>query len=417
MTSRASAAGKITFFVDSLRPGGVQRSTVILANTFVERGQATEIVTCEEGDAFAAERDPRVTVVPLAPASEPVGRLAALRADPLGLWPLARPLLLARRPTRIAPWLPPLAAHLAAAKPQAVIAATPSHNIIAVLARRLAGWRGPVVLTERTAPSEMLRDGGEHWRKRFLPGLMHRLYPEADAIVSISSALGDDLAATAHLPRGLIRAIYNPIVGPDLAGLAAAPVAHAWLAPGQPPVVLGVGRLDVQKDFPTLIRAFARLRSKRPARLIILGATRDPARTAERQRELRELAVGLGVGDDVDLPGWVTNPFAWLAKAALFGLSSRYEGLPAVLVQALACGCPAASTDCPAGPREVLLNGALGPLVPVGDHEALGEAMARVLADPPPRDALLARAADFTVDASADHYLRLLDALGRARGR
>ena len=356
-------------------------------------------------------RDDRVGVVRLAPADEAVGRLAAVRADPLGLWALTRPVLLPHRPTRIAPWLPPLAAHLRARSPRAVIAATPTHNIVALLARRLARWRGIVVLTERTAPSEMLKDGGERWRKRFLPGLMHRLYPEADAVVAISTALGDDLAATARLPRELIRTIHNPVVGRDLVGLAAEPVVHPWLAPGEPPVILGVGRLDVQKDFPTLIRAFARLRSTRPARLVILGATREPARTAERQAELRALAASLGVGEDVDLPGWVENPFAWLAKAALFGLSSRYEGLPAVLVQALACGCPVASTDCPAGPREVLLDGALGPLVPVGDHAALGDAMARVLAEPPPRAALLARAADYTVDASADNYLRLLDSL------
>ena len=401
----------ITFFVDSLRPGGVQRASVTLANELVARGREVEIVACEEGDAFADMRDDRVGVVRLAPADEAVGRLAAVRADPLGLWALTRPVLLPHRPTRIAPWLPPLAAHLRARSPRAVIAATPTHNIVALLARRLARWRGIVVLTERTAPSEMLKDGGERWRKRFLPGLMHRLYPEADAVVAISTALGDDLAATARLPRELIRTIHNPVVGRDLVGLAAEPVAHPWLAPGEPPVILGVGRLDVQKDFPTLIRAFARLRSTRPARLVILGATREPARTAERQAELRALAASLGVGEDVDLPGWVENPFAWLAKAALFGLSSRYEGLPAVLVQALACGCPVASTDCPAGPREVLLDGALGPLVPVGDHAALGDAMARVLAEPPPRAALLARAADYTVDASADNYLRLLDSL------
>ena len=401
----------ITFFLDSLRPGGVQRATVLLANSFVARGRPTQIVACEEGDQFAAERDPRVAVVHLAPASEAVGRFAALRADPFGLWPLTRPILLPRRPTRVAPWLPPLAAYLRRVDPSAVIAATPSHNVTAVLARRLAGWCGPLVLTERTAPSEMLKDSGSHWRKRYLPGLMHRLYPMADAVVSISAALGDDLARTAGLRRDLIRTIYNPIVGPDLALAATEPVAHPWLAPGQPPVVLGIGRLDVQKDFPTLVRAFARLRARRPARLIILGGTRDPARTAARQADLARLAAELGVTADVDLPGWVDNPFAWLSRAALFGLSSRYEGLPSVLVQALACGCPAASTDCPAGPREVLLDGALGPLVPVGDHDALGDAMDRVLGDPPPRDRLLARAADFTVEASADTYLRLLDAL------
>jgi glycosyltransferase involved in cell wall biosynthesis len=159
-------------------------------------------------------------------------------------------------------------------------------------------------------------------------------------------------------------------------------------------VVLGVGSLTPRKDFPTLLRAFARL-ERRDARLLLLGE--GPERPA-----LAALAGELGISDRLDMPGFVPNPFAYMARAAVFVLSSTLEGLPGALVQALACGCPSVSTDCPSGPREVLEGGALGPLVPVGDDAAMAEAIAAVLASPPPREALKRAAARYDAGTVLD---------------
>jgi glycosyltransferase involved in cell wall biosynthesis len=165
--------------------------------------------------------------------------------------------------------------------------------------------------------------------------------------------------------------------------------------------VLAVGRLAGQKDFPTLLRAFAQVRATRPVHLLILGE-------GKRRPQLEALAAALGVAEYVALPGVSENPFAYMARAAVFVLSSAYEGLPTVLVEALACGCPVVSTDCPSGPAEILDGGSYGPLVPVGNDTALAQAILSVLDTPPDPDCLRARAALFSVDRSVDRYLDVL---------
>jgi glycosyltransferase involved in cell wall biosynthesis len=172
-------------------------------------------------------------------------------------------------------------------------------------------------------------------------------------------------------------------------------------------VILGAGRLSEQKDFATLVRAFARVRAVRPARLVILGEAKGEVKDAERRSQLTALARELAVETDVRLQGFVANPFKYMARSAVFASSSRYEGLPGTLIQAMACGCPVVSTDCPTGPAEVLLGGRFGPLVPVGDAEALANAILHVLDQPLPQDDLRQRAADFSVERSVARYLDL----------
>src|SRR5262249_49442600 len=165
------------------------------------------------------------------------------------------------------------------------------------------------------SPNVSLSRKKQQWRRRFLPPLVGRVYPRADAIIAVSDGVADDLVQRAGLPRERITTIYNPIVSPTLVSQAKAPLDHPWFQPSAPPVVLGVGRVHEQKDFPTLLRAFARVRVKREARLMILG-TVDPVR-AKLQTEIMTLATQLGIADDVVLPGFVTNPFAYMAHAAV----------------------------------------------------------------------------------------------------
>ncbi len=163
------------------------------------------------------------------------------------------------------------------------------------------------------------------------------------------------------LARDHITTVYNPTVTPEMMEKAKEPLDHPWFAPDQPPVILGVGRYHANKDFPTLIRAFAKVRSGRPARLVILGDA-EPGNKRDRYlAEINALVAELGIADDIDFPGFTINPYRYMSRAAVFVLSSLREGFPNVLVEAMACGCPVVATDCPHGPPEILANGAFGP--------------------------------------------------------
>jgi glycosyltransferase involved in cell wall biosynthesis len=193
--------------------------------------------------------------------------------------------------------------------------------------------------------------------------------------------------------------IFNPIITDDLAERARDDVGHPWLEDGVP-VFVAAGRLRPQKDFPLLLRAFAKVRAERPVRLIILGEGPD-------RPGLEQLVAELGIGADVDLPGAVTNPYAYMSRAVAFVLSSRWEGLPTVLVEALGCGAQVIATDCPSGPDEILAGGRYGTLIPVGDLGALVAAMRRVL------DGETVRPPDeswrpYRLDAVVEDFLELL---------
>ena len=199
--------------------------------------------------------------------------------------------------------------------------------------------------------------------------------------------------------------IYNPVVWHDHASKAAAPVDHPWFCDKDMPVVLSVGRLMPVKDHATLLRAFGQVMHSRPARLVILGE-------GPERRNLTELAERLGISQHFDLPGFRVNPFAYMSKSNVFVLSSRYEGLPTVVIEAMASGTPVVSTDCRSGSREILEDGKWGHLVPVGDWRSMAEAIIETLDNPVPSDQLISRASAFSADASIDRYLEVLTGSG-----
>lgn len=220
-------------------------------------------------------------------------------------------------------------------------------------------------------------------------------------VVAISNGVRDDVLTFTGISPDKVSVIYNPVVTPEQDELRRKVPDHPWMIDDGPPVVLSVGRLGDQKDFPTLLKAFHVLARTRDLRLIILGE-------GERRQELEECIRSLNLEDKVSLPGWKANPFAFMSRAALFVLPSKFEGLGNVLIEALACGCPVVSTDCPSGPSEILEGGRVGPLVPVGDHAALADAMGRVLDDPPDKETLKQRATFFSADKAVDAYERLI---------
>ena len=400
-----NGCARITIFIDDLSGGGVQRSMITLARQLLGRGHQVDLVVCHPVGDFLPHLPAGIRLIALEAAPEWRMRLAALCADPLGLPRLLRPVLLCRKPPEALCRLHALVRYLRGNRSDALLSATPLLNLAALWATRLAGVPTRVVVSERTSLAETLV---RHARRRHLVPLLGRAYGQAAVVVAVSQALADELAAVIRFPRDRITTVYNPVVGPEIDTLMAEPVAHPWLACGRPPVILAVGRLAEQKDYPTLVRAFARLRRTREARLVILGGGARERSGAYQRALLHELAASLRVSEDLELPGFMPNPFAWMAHSSLLVLSSKFEGLPGVLIQALACGCPVVSTDCPTGPREILEDGRLGPLVPVGDDAALAEAIAKVLDRPPPSSLLRARAQDFSVELATDRYEQLL---------
>jgi glycosyltransferase involved in cell wall biosynthesis len=196
-------------------------------------------------------------------------------------------------------------------------------------------------------------------------------------------------------------------------------VDHPWFGADQPPVILAVGRPGRQKDFPTLVRAFAQVRRQRPVRLMIIGEVSladknrvDKAKKVGRAAVLTGLAEELGVADDVSLAGYQSNPPAYMSRAGVFVLSSRFEGFPNVLLEAIAAGCPVVSTDCPSGPSEILDDGLFGALVPVGDADAMARAIAATLDAPRNSERLMLRAALFSYDEAIVAYRDVLLGIG-----
>jgi glycosyltransferase involved in cell wall biosynthesis len=196
-------------------------------------------------------------------------------------------------------------------------------------------------------------------------------------------------------------------VPPQLAELARRRPDHRWFAEGGPPVVLAAGRLVRQKRFDVLVRAFARVHEARPdARLVIIGG--EHAAELGVREELEQLVTELGLSDVADLPGYVDNAYGWMAHAAVFAMTSEYEGFGLVLAEAMATGVPLVSADCPGGPPEILEHGRLGQLVPVGDDEALGAALLRALEEPGDRQERLRAAERYTFDACTEAYEAVL---------
>ncbi|MEX2375495.1 MAG: glycosyltransferase [Dehalococcoidia bacterium] len=356
---------KLALFLPSLRGGGAERMFVALANGFATREFAVDLVLAKATGPYLEE----------------VG--AGVRIVDLGATSVARA-------------IPGLARYLRMERPDALLSGLSHANVAALVARRIAHVATRVVVSERNTFSAATGS-----RLHRVMGLLMRLsYPGADAITAVSKGVAVDLSRVLGVPAERVMFLYNPVVTADLLADAEKPLKETWVEATDSPIILGVGRLSPQKDFGTLLRAFARVRAVRPARLAILGEGRA-------RGELQELARQLGCEDDVLLPGFQSNPFSWMKSASVFVLSSRWEGLPGALIQAMACGAPVVSTDCPSGPEEILEGGKWGALAPVGDDEAMARAILDTLDARDLPDVRL-RAMDFDAEVAIDRHLEVL---------
>lgn len=292
----------------------------------------------------------------------------------------------------------PLAGYLRRERPATLFTGLHT-NIIALWAKTLSRVHTRIVISERNTFSQRAEHYSSDFRGRMLPLLVRWFYPRADCIVAVSRGVADDLSHVANIPRKQIQVIYNPVVTPDLQAKAEDYLNHPWFRIGEPPVVLTVGRLTAQKDYPGLIVAFAQARKKHQARLLILGE-------GEERPSLERLVRNLGLENDVSMPGFVGNPFPYMKHAKVFVLSSKWEGLPGVLIEAMFCGVPLVSTDCPSGPKEILADGLYGRLVPPDDGNALFSAICDGLENKIPRP-VPESWIPFHLDTVVDQYIQI----------
>lgn len=341
---------------------------VTLANAFGERGYVVDLVLVSATGPYLTEVSSAVNIIDL-------------------------------KRSRVITSLPGLVRYLLLQKPATLLSAMGHANLVALLAKKLSGGNTRVVVSDRNDVS-VEENRSKRLRPMIIRSLSRYLYRSADVVHAVSYGVAMASAKELGLPLECIQVVYNPVVTKQMLQMSCANIDLPWLVKDRRKMVVAAGRLTKQKDFATLIRAFVLVLSKTDAHLVIMGE-------GELRSDLEQLIAEKSLQDVVLLPGFVKNPYAVMKQAELFVLSSAWEGLPNVLIQAMACGTPVVSTNCPSGPAEILENGKWGRLVPVGDVEALAKAMLDTLTETNPPD-VVTRAAFFSVERAATEYLRLL---------
>lgn len=397
-TPTKSGAAHLAIFTSIIHGGGIQASMRDLAVALVDMGYQVDLVVCH-GDKTTEQQMNKAGVrcVVLSKSSSLRGRLLALHADPGGWKVLLRPVLFPLKSATKIRYLAALRSYLEHAQPDALVGAGTQCNLVALWARQLAQTATRITVTERNMLSNRISHRKNQWRWRYAAPLISRTYASADVIGGVSGAAADNLAEVCGLKRDNIAVLYNPTVNDRLRAGAREPVTHPWFQNRDQPLILSVGRLVEQKDPATLLKAFAIVRQTRSARLVMVGD--GPLRDA-----LQTQATTLGIADDIAWIGWSDNPFAYMAAADVMVLSSLWEGLPGVLIQALACGCPVVATDCPGGSAEILQNGSFGRLVPMRDANTMADAITATLAEPADSDRLKMRGNAFASEQAAQAY-------------
>jgi len=336
VTGIRTAPPDLAFLLPSLRGGGAERVVIDLASEAARQGLAVDMVVVNRDGAVEEGMGDEVRMIEL-------GR------------------------SRVALALLPLIRYLRRHRPPALLTTLEHTNVLAVVASRFVSGTRVVLREANTVSEDIVGVKG-----RAIRAAMRWAYRSAGAVVAVSEGVKASLVAELGLDAERVRVVLNPVITPRVMDGAREPVEHPWFSPGEPPVILGVGRLSRQKGFDTLLRAFARVREATECRLVLLGE-------GEERTELERLARRLGVVAETSMPGYVANPFGYMRNCGVFVLSSRWEGLPNVLIQAMAVGAKVVATDCPSGPSEVTDSGSLAPLVPVDDVEAMAVAIRATL--------------------------------------
>ncbi len=363
---------RVAFFLSSLDGGGAERVILDLAQELRKQGYGVDILLIRKSGAYLQNVPEGISVIELRTRS--------------------------KRYFRTISAIPALIEYLNTVQPLCILSSLPRNNIAMCVADFFVTASSKVILIEHSNLTEYLkRENG--FKVKVLPFLMSLLYRRADHIVGVSKGVVEDIRRVLRLPTKRMTAIYNPI---NLAAIQQQAATDVTASPNGASFILGVGRLTKQKNFTLLIEAFSILgKDNDSLHLVLLGE-------GEERQKLEQQVGNLGLKNRVHMPGFVDNPFAWMKQTRMLVLSSDFEGFGNVLVEAMACGTPVVSTDCPDGPREVLEDGKWGILVPRGDSEALAQAMQKTLENPIDPEVLKERAKDFSPEKIAKHYISLM---------
>jgi len=359
---------RIAVFAPSMRGGGMERVTLAIAKGIADRGYQVDLLLVNGEGPFMSQIPDNITVIDF-------GTTRALKT------------------------IPGLVRYLWQKKPQSMLCAMGHIGLMAIIAQILSLSKTNIFIVIHTTMS---------LSTRYLPPTKRRilfettrLYAKARWIIGVSQGVVDDLEQNTRIPKEKLCVVYNPVVTPQLKQAMNEPIGHKWLQDKSVPVVLAAGHLLHLKGFDVLIQAFYHVVAQQQARLIIIGE-------GSQRDMLTELIQKQNLEDCVDLHGFANNPYSFMKNADLFVLSSRSEGLPTVLIEAMACGCPVVSTDCPSGPREILNDGEYGKLVPVNNPQALAEAILESLSEEHDLSKIQQRADHFAEERIIDEYLSLL---------
>jgi len=365
---------RIAVFISFSGNGGVERMIVNLCTGFSQRGYQVDLLLIKNNSDHLVHLPDDVNVI----------HLGAKHAYS-SLWRLVK--------------------YLRRERPDALLSAKERANRVALLARKISGVKIPVGVRLGTTVSAAL--AGKNRLQRFLWFWPMKLtYRHADVIIPVSQGVADDVIKITGIDSNRVKVIHNPVISPRLFELSRQPLSHPEWFDGSIPTLAAAGRFTRQKDFFTLIRALKQINLEFPCRLVILGEE------GGLREQYSALATELGIQHYLLMPGFVNNPYPVISHADCFVLSSLWEGSPNVLTEALALGVPVVSTDCPSGPAEILCDGYYGPLVPMGDAEAMAQAIIEVLHKPHSREFLQRASEAYTIDRSVNDYLKALRLTG-----
>jgi len=369
---------RVAFFVSTMEGGGAERVMLNLVNHYAEQGYKVDLLLAKKIGPYLDEVSSKV-------------RIVDLNVD------------------RAWQYIAPLVRYFRSEKPEVMLVATTILNVIALFTKRLSFSRTRVVVSEHI-DIVSFAETGLLQRSKLVRWGVRMFYPQANNVVAVSEGAADRLSEFSGLKRTDISTVYNGVVDDEKLALSRVPVDNELLNNKDIKVLLAVGRLQPQKDYANLLHSFGLLLEKYRSvsseplpHLMVLGE-------GELRPELESLADELGIRQNLSMPGFVDNPFQYLANTDVFILSSEFEGLPTVLIEALACGCSVVSTDCPSGPDEILKSGQFGRLVPIKDSQALADSLFKTLTegDVCSQEERLARGLSFNVDAAVEKYSRVL---------
>lgn len=364
---------KLSFLLPDLRGGGAQRMIINMANEFSSRGYTVYLMIVEDIGPFKIHIHERIRI-----------RYFHCSRAQAALLPLVRALYTAR--------------------PDILYAAMPYMNFLAIAAKFLSGqFFMKLIISERNYFSLNARHEGT---VRFLiqKFMMALFYPFADKIIGISKGVADDVKKHLFCGQAKVGWIHNPVISSETMDQLSLECMDRWFENRARPIFVTSGRLVAQKDQKTLLLAFSEFLKQKNGSLLILGE--GPLRD-----DLEGLANRLGITKHILFRGFVPSPLSYMKKADVFVLSSAWEGFCNVLVEALLCGLPVVSTDCPSGPSEILDGGHYGALVPVGDHVKLAKAMETAAEQKADSESQVKRAMDFSVEKICNDYEDLFRAL------